>query len=68
MGAAHAYGAGHAHWQAVGHPQRGAPELGPVRAEFERTARSVLGDRAYEEAFEEGVRHGHAQRGRSHAT
>ncbi|MFF4318055.1 ATP-binding protein [Streptomyces sp. NPDC001568] len=67
-GAAHAYGAGHAYWQAVGHPQRGTPELGPVRAEFERTARSALGDQAYEAAFEEGVRHGHAQRSRSHAT
>ncbi|MFH8887896.1 ATP-binding protein [Streptomyces sp. NPDC017949] len=67
-GAAHAYGAGHAYWQAVGHPQRGTPELGPVRAEFERTARGALGDQAYEAAFQEGVRHGHAQRARSHVT
>ncbi|MET9604377.1 NB-ARC domain-containing protein [Streptomyces sp. NPDC006512] len=67
-GAAHAYGAGHAYWQAVGHPQRGTPELGPVREEFERTARGALGDQAYEAAFQEGVRHGHAQRTRSRAT
>ncbi|MCX5192681.1 NB-ARC domain-containing protein [Streptomyces sp. NBC_00249] len=63
--AAHAYGTGYAYWQAVGHPQRGTPELGPVRQEFERTARSVLGDRAYEAAFAEGVRHGRAQRARA---
>ncbi|MFD3777664.1 ATP-binding protein [Streptomyces sp. NPDC058612] len=61
-GAVRAYGTGHAYWQAVGHPQRGTPELEPVRAELERTARGALGDQAYEEAFREGVRHGHAQR------
>ncbi|MFD5933924.1 ATP-binding protein [Streptomyces sp. NPDC060333] len=65
-GAAHAYGTGHAYWQAVGHPQRGTPELGPVREECERTARSALGDQAYEAAFREGVRHGHALRTRPH--
>lgn len=65
-GAARAYGTGHAFWQAVGHPQRGTPELASVRAEFERTARGALGDRAYEEAFREGLRHGHALRTRPH--
>lgn len=65
-GAVRAYGTGHAYWQAVGHPQRGTPELAPVRAELERTARGALGDQAYEEAFREGVRHGHAQRTRDH--
>ncbi|MGW1772645.1 ATP-binding protein [Streptomyces sp. NPDC002104] len=64
VGAARAYGTGHAYWQAVGHPQRGTPELASVRAEFERTARGELGDQAYEEAFREGVRHGRALRTR----
>lgn len=44
-----AYGAGEVYWGAVGHPQRGTPELGPVRERYENTARSLLGD-AYEEA------------------
>ncbi|MFD5142099.1 ATP-binding protein [Streptomyces sp. NPDC058401] len=65
-GAARAYGTGHAYWQAVGHPQRGTPELASVREEFERTARGALGDQAYEEAFREGLRHGHALRTRPH--
>lgn len=65
-GAARAYGTGHAYWQAVGHPQRGTPELASVREEFERTARGELGDQAYEEAFREGLRHGHALRTRPH--
>lgn len=66
VGAARAYGTGHAYWQAVGHPQRGTPELKAVREEYERTARGALGDRAYEAAFLEGVRHGHALRARPH--
>ncbi|MER5728181.1 regulator [Streptomyces sp. NPDC002138] len=66
LGAARAYGTGHAYWQAVGHPQRGTPELRAVREEYERTARGALGDRAYEAAFLEGVRHGHALRARPH--
>ncbi|WP_371619256.1 NB-ARC domain-containing protein [Streptomyces sp. NBC_00454] len=64
-GAARAYGTGHAYWQAVGHPQRGTPELASVREEFERTARGALGDQAYEAAFLEGVRHGHTLRTRA---
>ncbi|MCX5128275.1 regulator [Streptomyces sp. NBC_00347] len=63
-GAARAYGTGHAYWQAVGHPQRGTPELASVREEFERTARGALGDQAYEAAFREGLRHGHVLRTR----
>ncbi|WP_327169415.1 ATP-binding protein [Streptomyces subrutilus] len=62
--AVRAYGTAHAYWQSVGHPQRGTPELAPVRERFERGARDVLGDLAYEEAFRAGVRHGHAQRTR----
>ncbi|MFI5762446.1 ATP-binding protein [Streptomyces sp. NPDC051563] len=65
-GAARAYGTGQAYWQAVGHPQRGTPELASVREEFERTARGALGDQAYEEAFREGLRNGHALRTRPH--
>ncbi|WP_424210683.1 ATP-binding protein [Streptomyces sp. BI20] len=61
-GGARAYGAGHAYWQAVGHPQRGTPELKGVRDRFEETARGALGDEAYEAAFQEGVRHGRALR------
>ncbi|MFI5979705.1 ATP-binding protein [Streptomyces sp. NPDC051555] len=66
LGAARAYGTGHAYWQAVGHPQRGTPELKAVREEYERTARGALGDRAYEAAFLEGVRHGQSLRARPH--
>lgn len=50
-----AYGAGEVYWGAVGHPQRGTPELGPVRERYEDTARSLLGD-AYEEVRLRSVR------------
>ncbi|MFE9258275.1 ATP-binding protein [Streptomyces sp. NPDC006879] len=53
--AARASGAGHAYWQAVGHPQRGMPELAGVREECERQARLALGDAGYERAFREGA-------------
>ncbi|MGW0971318.1 ATP-binding protein [Streptomyces sp. NPDC002516] len=46
-----AYGAGETYWSAVGHPQRGTPELGPVRERYEDTARSLLGDDGYERAL-----------------
>ncbi|MFG2307272.1 ATP-binding protein [Streptomyces sp. NPDC048566] len=46
-----AFGAGETYWSAVGHPQRGTPELGPVRERCESTARSLLGDDGYEEAL-----------------
>lgn len=46
-----AYGAGETYWGAVGHPQRGTPELGPVRERYEDTARSLLGDDGYEQAL-----------------
>ncbi|MFD8637217.1 ATP-binding protein [Streptomyces sp. NPDC059533] len=54
--AARTSGAGHTLWQSVGHPQRGTPELAPLRAESERRARARLGDDAYEAAYQEGVR------------
>ncbi|MFD9724046.1 ATP-binding protein [Streptomyces sp. NPDC059072] len=47
-------------WQSVGHPQRGTPELAPLRAECERRARARLGDDAYEAAYQEGMRDGWA--------
>lgn len=46
--AAEAYAAGETLWGSVGHPQRGTPELGPVRVHYESTVRSVLGDEEYE--------------------
>ncbi|MET7383371.1 regulator [Streptomyces sp. NPDC005526] len=46
-----AYGAGETFWSAVGHPQRGTPELAPVRARYEATARTLLGDETYEEVM-----------------
>ncbi len=46
-----AYGAGETFWGAVGHPQRGTPELAPVRARYEATARTLLGDETYEEVM-----------------
>ncbi|MFI7349281.1 ATP-binding protein [Streptomyces sp. NPDC049936] len=46
--AARAYAVGETFWSSVGHPQRGTPELGPVRDHYESTVRSVLGDEGYE--------------------
>ncbi|MER5883325.1 AAA family ATPase [Streptomyces sp. NPDC001941] len=54
--AALAYGAGHGFWRRVGHPQRGTPELGPLRERCERQARAQIGDVAYERAFRRGRR------------
>ncbi|WP_280881080.1 ATP-binding protein [Streptomyces pseudovenezuelae] len=45
-----AHTAAERYWNAVGHPQRGTPELGPVRDRYEATARSQLGDAGYDEA------------------
>ncbi|GAA2813146.1 ATP-binding protein [Streptomyces showdoensis] len=50
--AAVAYGAGQVFWEMVGHPQRGTPELKPLRQDAERAARLQIGDGAYEEAYE----------------
>ncbi|MFC5030857.1 hypothetical protein ACQFX6_04680 [Streptomyces sp. DSM 41987] len=51
------FGVGQAFWRTVGHPQRGTPELGPIREECERTARAGIGDEAYE-AYERAFRRG----------
>ncbi|WP_371790062.1 regulator [Streptomyces sp. NBC_01471] len=53
--AALVYGTSQAYWRTVGHPQRGTPELGPVREECERSARAAIGDEAYGEAFVRGA-------------
>ncbi|MGP3690464.1 ATP-binding protein [Streptomyces sp. IBSNAI002] len=53
---ARAAGAAHALWQTVGHPQRGTPELKPLREEGESLARAGLGDGGYDRAFREGTR------------
>ncbi|MDQ1041113.1 putative ATPase [Streptomyces sp. V3I8] len=50
-----AYGAGENYWAAVGHPQRGTPELGPVRERYETAARSLLGDSGYDKALLDSV-------------
>ncbi|MEU6536957.1 regulator [Streptomyces sp. NPDC047000] len=47
--AAAAFTAGETFWGAVGHPQRGTPELGPVRERYERTARTLLGGERYDD-------------------
>ncbi|MEU9865863.1 AAA family ATPase [Streptomyces sp. NPDC047971] len=49
--AATAYGAGQVFWEMVGHPQRGTPELKPLRQHAEHTARLQIGDGAYEDAY-----------------
>lgn len=52
--AARVYGTGQVYWRMVGHPQRGTPELGPLREACERQAREAIGDAAYQRAFERG--------------
>ncbi|QWB24257.1 MULTISPECIES: regulator [Streptomyces] len=46
-----ALGAGEAYWSAVGHPQRGTPEMRHVRDRGELTARRLLGDSGYDEVL-----------------
>lgn len=53
--AARLAGTGLAYWRAVGHAQRGTPELGPIREECERAAREALGDESYDREFRTGV-------------
>lgn len=53
--AAGVFGVGQAFWRTVGHPQRGTPELGPIREECERSARAGIGDAAYDRAFRRGA-------------
>ncbi|SEF78679.1 Predicted ATPase [Actinacidiphila yanglinensis] len=53
--AASVYGTGGAYWRSVGHPQRGAPELQPVRERCEQTSRAALGDDGYADAYARGA-------------
>ncbi|MEW2222734.1 regulator [Streptomyces sp. NPDC006990] len=57
--AALAYGAAAQHWEIVGHPQRGTPEVAPLRDEGQAAARARLGDAGYEALFREAL---HADR------
>ncbi|MGP3991357.1 ATP-binding protein [Streptomyces sp. 3N207] len=57
--AALAYGAAVQHWEMVGHPQRGTPEVAPLRDEGQAAARAQLGDAAYEALFRSAL---HADR------
>lgn len=52
--AARVYGTGQVYWRMVGHPQRGTPDVTPVRESWERQAREAVGDLAYQRAFERG--------------
>ncbi|MEV6160349.1 NB-ARC domain-containing protein [Streptomyces sp. NPDC052052] len=52
--AARVYGTGQVYWRMVGYPQRGTPELRPLREACERQARAAVGDAAYQRAFEQG--------------
>ncbi|MFE0172194.1 ATP-binding protein [Streptomyces sp. NPDC059002] len=49
-------GTGHAYWRNVGHPQRGTPELAPLRARTEQLARAGIGPKAYALALRRGER------------
>ncbi|MFI6938499.1 ATP-binding protein [Streptomyces sp. NPDC050418] len=51
-----AYGAGDRYWQAVGHPQRGTPDVAPLREQGTREARDFIGSVDYERWY------GHAAR------
>ncbi|MEK9518548.1 NB-ARC domain-containing protein [Streptomyces venezuelae] len=46
-----ASGAGQVFWEMVGHPQRGTPELGPLREDAECAARAQIGNSAYDTTF-----------------
>ncbi|GGV00160.1 hypothetical protein GCM10010275_43610 [Streptomyces litmocidini] len=49
--AASACGTGQVFWQMAGHPQRGTPELRPLRQNAELSARKQIGDDAYDAAY-----------------
>ncbi|WP_069885430.1 ATP-binding protein [Streptomyces luteocolor] len=48
-------GAGESCWRSVGHSQRGMPELRDVRETCWTTARTTLGDEAFDQAFRRGT-------------
>lgn len=49
------FGVAHRHWEAVGLPQMGAPDLGASRVWAEKRARDVLGDQRFDELLAEGL-------------
>ncbi|MGW8379817.1 regulator [Streptomyces sp. ODS28] len=59
--AALAYGAGAQHWEIVGHPQRGTPEVAPLRERGRESARVRIGEAEYAELFHSAL---HADRDR----
>ncbi|MFJ5262585.1 ATP-binding protein [Streptomyces sp. NPDC088387] len=58
--AAYVSGSAQTFWGAVGHPQRGTPELRPVRESTESSARAALGADSYTHAWQRGARDGDA--------
>ncbi|MEU6763929.1 regulator [Streptomyces sp. NPDC046853] len=48
-------GGGHTYWRSVGHSQRGTPELRDLREECWQSARTMIGDEAFDEAFNRGA-------------
>ncbi|MGY3684601.1 putative ATPase [Streptomyces sp. TE33382] len=64
--AARTSGTGHTYWRMIGHPHRGTPELGAIRARWERQAREAAGDTAYERAYHRASADD-AERGLAHA-
>ncbi|NSC22747.1 regulator [Streptomyces albus subsp. chlorinus] len=54
--AALAYGASAQHWEAVGHTQRGTPEVAPLRERGQAAARAQLGETAYSALFRSALR------------
>ncbi|OIJ68120.1 ATP-binding protein [Streptomyces mangrovisoli] len=44
-----AFAAGESYWGAVGHPQRGTPELAPLRDRYQNEARALVGADHYDE-------------------
>ncbi|MFM9368453.1 ATP-binding protein [Streptomyces sp. Da 82-17] len=53
--AALASGAGQRLWEAVGHPQRGAPDVQPLREMGESTARQLVGAGTYENYYRQAA-------------
>ncbi|MEV0848292.1 NB-ARC domain-containing protein [Streptomyces sp. NPDC049954] len=59
--AARMAGVADSYWRTTGHPQRGTPELAPLRERFEQLARQSLGAPRYEGAFRAGLAADHRE-------
>ncbi|WP_329113399.1 ATP-binding protein [Streptomyces sp. NBC_01465] len=64
--AARTSGTGDAYWRMLGDPNRGSPELGALRDDWEQRARTSAGEAAYETAYRRAVSDD-AERGLAHA-